>query len=576
MVQKVSSRFFREVLSFLTYRQKIAFVGLFCIFLISGLLNVVAYTLVGPLIGMASGVTPDLAGKLGYYLYPIIGESHFILRFSLFVLAFQFFRIGTRVFSSFLSILFIRRVIASLLSRVLKSNINLSYVDYQKKDFHKVNRDLSFVNRYGGLLTDILDIFANTIILVGYVSLLFLLSWKITSFIFVYFAIMFVLFQVIFKRLIRSYGQEANQAEMRQTRSATLLFRNFKFIKTRGESVEILQNQYVENGLKVFLRRSFLGIFQVLNSSLIELSGIVILIGLVIYFNYFAGGIAGQLGILSIYAISFYRMVPILNEMLSIYQRMIEQKNTTDILVEALRQTQEPISYEGDPLSFQEKIVFSHVNFAYQADKPILQDISFEIKKGDRIGVVGESGTGKTTLGDVLIGLLQVDSGTITVDGIPLSTDNLGRWRKSIGYIPQSIFLFDGTVAENVAFDQPIHEEKLEATLKRAQIWDFLSQKEGIKTKVTLDGSSLSGGQRQRLGIARSFYSGAELIVLDEATSALDTQTEAQIMREIYSMKEDTTLFIIAHRLSTLDQCNKIIHMERGHIKTIEMREVLP
>jgi ATP-binding cassette subfamily B protein/ATP-binding cassette subfamily C protein len=182
------------------------------------------------------------------------------------------------------------------------------------------------------------------------------------------------------------------------------------------------------------------------------------------------------------------------------------------------------------------------------------------------VAFVGESGGGKSTLVDLLIGINKPGSGVIYIDGAALTDANIRSWRGRIGYIPQSIYLFDGTVAENISFGEEEDPERLEQVLKMANIWDFLTGKDGIHTRVGEGGIQLSGGQKQRIGIARALYSDPEVIVLDEATSSLDNETEERIMDEIYKASNDKTLIIIAHRLSTVELCDRRIRIENGRI----------
>jgi ABC-type multidrug transport system fused ATPase/permease subunit len=150
-----------------------------------------------------------------------------------------------------------------------------------------------------------------------------------------------------------------------------------------------------------------------------------------------------------------------------------------------------------------------------------------------------------------------------------LSSKNLSSWRGHFGYIPQSVYLFDGTVGENVAFGHEIDEQKAIESLKQANIWEFLKAKDGLNTKVGESGVMLSGGQKQRIAIARALYRNPDILVLDEATSALDDETEAKIMDEIYEVAKDKTLIIIAHRLSTIRRCEKVYKIENGEIKNV-------
>jgi len=219
-----------------------------------------------------------------------------------------------------------------------------------------------------------------------------------------------------------------------------------------------------------------------------------------------------------------------------------------------------------DNISFKNKIVIKNIEFEYEEEKTILNNISLTIKKGSKIAFVGESGSGKSTLVDIVIGLYKPKKGELSVDGTLIDDSNIKSWRSKIGYIPQSVYLFDGTVAENIVFGFPYNKSKIDECLKKAKIYDFLQTKEGENTLVGEGGIMLSGGQKQRIAIARALYSEAEILVLDEATSALDDNTEKEIMDEVYNISKDKTLIIIAHRLSTIDRCEQIYHLDKGKL----------
>jgi ABC-type multidrug transport system fused ATPase/permease subunit len=183
------------------------------------------------------------------------------------------------------------------------------------------------------------------------------------------------------------------------------------------------------------------------------------------------------------------------------------------------------------------------------------------------VAFIGESGSGKTTLADIIIGIYRPQKGALYADNTLINNSNILSWRAKIGYIPQNIYLFDGTVAENVSFGSKYDNEKLIIALKKAKIWDFLESKDGASTRVGEGGIQLSGGQQQRIGIARALYNNPDILVLDEATSSLDDATESQIMEEIYDLSGNITLIIIAHRLSTVERCDRKIMIEDGKIK---------
>jgi len=222
----------------------------------------------------------------------------------------------------------------------------------------------------------------------------------------------------------------------------------------------------------------------------------------------------------------------------------------------------------------RETLEVNGVTFAYpgvDAARPSLQDISVTIAHGETMGIVGGTGAGKTTLTDILLGLLRPQSGEIRVDGVTLDDSNLRRWRASVGYVPQEIFLTDSTVSQNIALGLPPEEidpAKVERAARMAQIHDFVvsSLPNGYDTLVGERGVRLSGGQRQRIGIARALYNDPDLLVFDEATSALDNLTERELMEEIGALSGAKTVIMIAHRLSTVRACDKIIVLDGGRI----------
>lgn len=225
---------------------------------------------------------------------------------------------------------------------------------------------------------------------------------------------------------------------------------------------------------------------------------------------------------------------------------------------------------EIEKLPVTREICVENVTYRYPGTEVnILKDAGMRVKVGTSVGIVGASGAGKTTLVDVMLGLLKPEEGQILADGVDVMTNYPG-WLKNIGYIPQMIFMLDATIRENVAFGVPaeeIDEEKVWAALREAQLDTFVrGLPEGLDTGIGERGIRLSGGQRQRIGIARALYEDPEVMVLDEATSALDGETEAAVMDSIHRLHGKKTLIIIAHRLQTIESCDKVFRVEDGRI----------
>jgi ABC-type multidrug transport system fused ATPase/permease subunit len=215
------------------------------------------------------------------------------------------------------------------------------------------------------------------------------------------------------------------------------------------------------------------------------------------------------------------------------------------------------------------------VTYAYpNATRPALDDISLRIAARTTIGFVGATGAGKTTLVDVVLGLLEPQSGHVLVDGTSIHPDNIRAWQRSIGYVPQQIFLADDTVAGNIAFGVPrekIDMQAVERAAKCAELHAFVLEglPQGYQTEVGERGIRLSGGQRQRIGIARALYHDPAVLIFDEATSALDNLTERAVMDAIHNLTHVKTILVIAHRLSTVRPCEQIFFLDRGRLRAV-------
>lgn len=223
-----------------------------------------------------------------------------------------------------------------------------------------------------------------------------------------------------------------------------------------------------------------------------------------------------------------------------------------------------------EPLPFARRLILDDIRYAYPGgDRQVLNGISLEIERGQSVGIVGTTGAGKSTLIDVILGLLSPTGGRVLVDGADIATDPRS-WQRKIGYVPQVIFLTDDSLRRNIAFglpDREVDESRLCKAVEMAQLADFVgSLPQGLDTRVGERGLNLSGGQRQRIGVARALYNEPDLLVFDEATSALDAETEREVSKAIDALSGTKTVILIAHRLSTLKNCDRIVMLKDGRI----------
>ena len=300
------------------------------------------------------------------------------------------------------------------------------------------------------------------------------------------------------------------------------------------------------------------------------------LIGIAIFAYSMVGNESGMLTavpILGVMALAAQRLMPAIQQGYAAWSLMRGGKASLADVLELLDQKmpKKSLTTENKKFAFCREIYLHQIWFQYPNNSNwVLRGIDVTIKKGDYVGFIGGTGSGKTTLLDILMGLLQPSSGTLMVDGVRITNENCPDWQSHISHVPQNIFLSDSTIAENIALGIPPHEIDISLVMeaaKKAQIADVIEALEdGYQTVVGERGARLSGGQRQRLGIARALYKGADILIFDEATSSLDGETENSVMSAIENLSGNLTIILVAHRLSTLKNCSKIIELKNGSV----------
>ena len=331
--------------------------------------------------------------------------------------------------------------------------------------------------------------------------------------------------------------------------------------------------------------RSFISKLPV---ALLEIIGFGILAGAIIFMLFFTNASSVKVTtIISLLVVASWRILPAISRILTASMSIrgilpyaeLEMNYINEIEASAVYP---PESDTDTALDFNDKVIFKDISFAYQSRKAnVLEDINFQIEKGKTIGIVGCSGVGKSTLVDIMIGLLVPKQGSIIVDGVELDQVNRYAWMKKLSYVPQTPYIIDGSIAENIAFGfgkDEIDRNFVMKCCKMAYMDDILeSLPEGIDTIIGERGMRLSGGQRQRVAIARALYTKPEIMIFDEATSSLDSRSEGAIQETIGSLKKMKTLVIVAHRLQTVENCDVLIWIEAGKIKRIDTpKSILP
>lgn len=308
----------------------------------------------------------------------------------------------------------------------------------------------------------------------------------------------------------------------------------------------------------------------------LEALGMVLIASLAYALIQEPGGVSRTIPVLGVLALGAQRLLPVMQQAYaswsSIQGSQVLLQDTLDLLDQSLPDHADNLSLQ--PIKFEKQISLNQLSYRYSKDSPwVFQELNLNIAKGSRVGFIGATGSGKSTLLDVIMGLLSPSGGFLKVDEESITLENQRSWHAHIAHVPQAIFLSDGTIEENIAFGIPsdlINRKRVVESAKQAQIAEIInSWPMGYQTLVGERGIRLSGGQRQRIGIARALYKQADVIILDEATSALDSETEEAVMGAIDKLSPDLTILIIAHRVSTLRNCSKIIKLNNGCIETI-------
>ncbi|HEX8430103.1 MAG TPA: ABC transporter ATP-binding protein [Longimicrobium sp.] len=306
---------------------------------------------------------------------------------------------------------------------------------------------------------------------------------------------------------------------------------------------------------------------------IVESAALILVAFVAVGVSFRQGGVVNALPLLGAFALGSQRLIPLLQQVYAGWSQCLGNIHALRDTLNLLRApvvVSIPRSTTQPPLPFTREIVIDNVSFRYGDGAYAVSGASLRIPRGARVGVVGRSGGGKSTLLDLLMGLLEPTSGEIRVDGQLLDAATRPHWQRQIAHVPQAIYLADRSIAANIAFGEAedrIDMERMEAAARQAEIHDFImGLPEGFGTRVGERGVQLSGGQRQRVGIARALYKRASLLIFDEVTSALDEATEAAVMKSIAAIESGRTVVIVTHRISNLDSCDFIVRMDGGRL----------
>ena len=420
--------------------------------------------------------------------------------------------------------------------------------------------------------------FTNSIITLIILALLFIKFPAIALFTVIFVIASMVVLNKFFKHKTEVLAPQMLSFSLKNNNQVLENIKNLKEIRIFSAEKYFLDkfNKVQRENNNVIFKNTFYASIPPYLVEIILVISLIILAGLITLKNY-----GDSSKIIASYGLILgivFRIAPSLNRI----QVALNHMNSSKDLVKKMNDEYEQnhfdvvsnVTNNNDSLEFNEKIKFEDVSFGYRENVLVIKDCSFEIKKGEFVGIIGLSGAGKTTMADILMGLLPVNSGKITVDNEEITEKNINAFRNLTGYVPQEVNLLENSFKNNVAWGQDeknIDDERVIESLKLAQLYDFVQENGGINSVIR----GLSQGQKQRLMIARGLYKNPEILIFDEATSSLDVETEHEITKMLTSLKGNKTLIAIAHRLSTLKECDKLIYLKDGVIVDVGTFEEL-
>jgi ATP-binding cassette, subfamily B, bacterial PglK len=422
-------------------------------------------------------------------------------------------------------------------------------------------------------LGNLLDLIAKSGVTIAIIILLIIIDPKLALIVGFSLSVTYVLIYYSFNKFLKKIGKDSLKNNQLRFAAVSEAFGAVKEIKVGG-----LEQTYINNfsiSSKIFaLTQAYVTSIAQLPRFFLECIGFGGVLLIILYTMSDTGSFNNALPIISVYVFAGYRLLPALQQIYSCFTQLTFVVPSLDELSNDLRNLQfDEGKQDQSNLAFNKTITLKNINYNYpNSSLKALKNISLNIDINSTVGLVGATGSGKTTLIDVILGLLEPQDGSLEIDGKLITKLNTRSWQRNIGFVPQHIYLSDDTVAANIAFGidrKDIDQLAVERASKIASLHEFIIDElpKQYKTTVGERGIRLSGGQRQRIGIARALYHDPKVLIFDEATSALDGTTEKIVMNAINNLRKDITTIIIAHRLSTVKKCNKIYILEKGKLK---------
>ncbi len=516
--------------------------------------------------------------RAGYQFFGFEDQKQMLISFGIGIFILLAFTNGFGIFTAWLQYKYSWGIAHNLSVRLLKTYLDKPYKYYLNTNTADLRAYIiSEVNSLtGGVIIPIIELFSRAFVSIIIFILLLKVDAKIALVMFGGLGSCYGLIYLSQKNFLKRVGEHRINMNLLRFKTLQELLDGIKTVMVYNQQ-DFFYNRFHHASKEFCNVQPKYNLVLAAPRYILEFMafGSILMITIYLYIN--SGDIKSAIPRLSLYAVAGYRLLPALQKAFAAAAKLRHNfpvlHNLHDDLVFSLKYTDEanpPIK----PMDLNYKIELDQLQFAYDnMDTKVIKKLNLQIDKGQTVAFIGSTGSGKTTLVDLVVGLLHPSDGGIKIDGKTITKENTKSWRANLAYVPQEVFLFDDTVLRNIVMgisEANIDFALLEKVTKMAGIYDFIDQQlpKGFQTGIGERGVRLSGGQRQRLGLARALYSNPSVLILDEATSALDSITEKSIIESLKSLPKDITTIIVAHRLSTIKHADCIFVLDQGKIIT--------
>ncbi len=569
---------------FFSKERKIQFFIILILMLLSGLAEMISFTAIIPFLTVITEPERLLGLKEFGFIYELLSidnEAELLIPVSLLFISIAILAAIIKLTTIWINGRYAAAVGSEISIKSFSNNLMQPYfVQIEKKTSQIITTSTSYLNATVLVLHQTLWLISNTVISILILIGLFTINSKIALILFSIFGTAYLILMSKVKNRLKgnsNFIALANQKQVKYIQEGFGSIRDIILDKSYKNFIDIYKN--IDEKMRIRNADSiFLSIYP---RNILEVVGLIFLVSIaIVMYLTNQSNINNVLPLLGAFALGAQRLLPAMQQSYNSWATINAYSSELLCVIESLKQ-KVLIDLEKDRKLnkkkklniFKNKIHFKSIGFKYQKDSPlILENINLEINKGEKIGIIGPTGEGKSTFIDILMGLLKPTYGEILVDGVNIHSGKYVEiWMKTLAHVPQNIYLTDNSFAENIAFGikkDEIDFAKVKQCANMAKISSYIeSCPRGYETFVGEGGINLSGGQKQRIGIARSLYKETELIIFDEATSALDRKTEEEVMDSIRNLSKEKTILIVAHRLSTLKCCDRILKIEKGSLK---------